>query len=96
MKDIKKAIAQVNKNLATTIADNKRCTCKEWYDALQRGTDHEGYGPAIVMERRGWSMSWALPDIKFCPWCGKEARLHPSKENALKRTERLSDLGGVP
>lgn len=53
--------------------------CDIWGKAQERGTDHEGYGPALIT-RSCWAPDYEprsclllgseLPDARFCPWCG--------------------------
>jgi len=53
---------------------NNVCSCKEWDNASERGTDHEGYGPAITGNTDGFYVGCDVPPIRFCPWCGKQTR----------------------
>ena len=44
--------------------------CKEFRDAMQEGTDNEGYGKLIFIEEGRYATGDHLPAINFCPWCG--------------------------
>ncbi len=47
--------------------------CQRFADALEKGTDNEGYGSLISYEHGGvWTVSDELPPIKHCPWCGTD------------------------
>ncbi len=46
--------------------------CPTMVQALQGGTDAEGYGSFAYVDRDGSvRFSSALPVHSFCPWCGK-------------------------
>lgn len=42
--------------------------CHDFKNAMRSGTDCEGYGALIDYPR---SIGCGLPDMNFCPWCGK-------------------------
>ena len=41
--------------------------CEAMEAARQSGSDNEGFGPLVTGLRIGMD----LPEIRFCPWCGK-------------------------
>jgi hypothetical protein len=55
----------------TVLMPEEVCDCEQFKHAQKRGTDHDGYDPAIFYERDGW-MVGMLDPIEFCPWCGKK------------------------
>lgn len=46
--------------------------CDNFAEATNSGTDNEGYGRLISKPFDKWKMGQDLPDIKYCPWCGKQ------------------------
>lgn len=62
--------------------------CDSWAKAQEDGTDHEGYGPALVTSTTlppdyelitCLLLSEGLPDTKFCPWCGSPKEFEREK-----------------
>lgn len=45
--------------------------CKSFGDAQESGTDNEGYGALIFVEKDYVSIGCNLPNINYCPYCGK-------------------------
>lgn len=46
--------------------------CTTFEDAQIAGTDNEGYGALIRKFSTGYRIGSNLPEISFCPWCGKK------------------------
>ena len=44
--------------------------CAEFQDAMQPGTDNEGYEKLIWIKEGRYSTGDGLPAMNFCPWCG--------------------------
>ena len=49
--------------------DDRLC-CTEFGDAMQPGTDNEGYEKLIWIKEGLYVTGDGLPAISFCPWCG--------------------------
>lgn len=48
------------------------CTCPDFQHALERGTDGDGYGPAIEADEGQYFLGAIIDKpLKFCPYCGK-------------------------
>ena len=45
--------------------------CEGFHMALQGGTDNEGYGPLLSHWHGEWRVGLDLPEIQYCPWCGR-------------------------
>jgi len=51
--------------------------CSSFEHATRSGTDNEGYGSLLYTPDFDritgiWMIGCGLPDISFCPWCGKK------------------------
>ena len=45
--------------------------CQDFAQALESGSDNEGYGPLIQFYGDGWHMGGGpLGPFEWCPWCG--------------------------
>jgi hypothetical protein len=53
---------------------DKSC-CQSFSDAQKDGTDNEGYGPLIWKIDDEYQIGFCLPDMKFCPWCGRKIKM---------------------
>lgn len=52
------------------------CTCPDFQRTLERGTDSEGYYPAIEAEEGQYFLGSIMETpLKFCPYCGKPLQL---------------------
>lgn len=51
-----------------------RVCCQMFANALQSGTDNEGYSSLVYLldDEGGWAMGVALPQPFHCPWCGAD------------------------
>lgn len=52
--------------------------CTAFADAMQSGTDNEGYAELIYIvsydgDTLTWVMGTQLPEPAYCPWCGSSA-----------------------
>lgn len=54
---------------------DETCKCSDFEAAQDSGTDNEGYGPLLSCPWEAWRIGSDLPDINFCPWCGKPVPL---------------------
>ena len=53
-------------------ANPKLECCAAMRHAQENGTDNECYGRAVWTGSAGeWLIGTGLPNITFCPWCGK-------------------------
>ena len=51
--------------------------CQQFADAMQAGTDNEGYGSLIyiVDDSLAWALGDGLQRPHHCPWCGKQTEI---------------------
>ena len=45
--------------------------CGSWESAQTTGTDNEAYGRLLSYWAGEWRVGCELPEVRFCPWCGK-------------------------
>ena len=48
--------------------------CPPMITAQKSGTDNEGWGPLIERFGGAWDIGCGLPDLQYCPWCGKDVQ----------------------
>ena len=72
--------------------------CDSFADAMQAGTDNEGYGALLRPDGDRFSVgSSELQHIRFCPWCGANKRVeHPLVAAAKHVTMTYQAVGGPP
>ncbi len=52
--------------------------CNDFWQAMQTGTDNEGYGSLVSYYGRAFHIgSGNLPEIAMCPWCGGKPTAPP-------------------
>ena len=52
-------------------SDDNKCTCSDFQEAQDLGTDNEGYGRLVKIYSFGIQMGCITTPISYCPWCGK-------------------------
>lgn len=63
--------------------------CQKFADALENGTDNEGYGSLITYLQGVWHVSDELPPIKYCPWCSIETASNHVQPSSIEGKEYL-------
>ena len=65
--------------------ETKDC-CPMFVAAQLAGTDNEGYEALIYSNPPGWKIGSALPNMRFCPWCGTKLKEGDGPDERSKRS----------
>lgn len=54
--------------------------CNDFWHAMSSGTDNEGYGALVHYYGGDFQIGNGMPEVEFCPWCGKKPAAPPGAE----------------